>query len=113
MALEGESFRTATAVVPVFNGAGTLQRCLSSLRLQNATLKEVLVEAQVVSHILLVRAGYIRRVAVGIYSLLPFGVRMVKKIERIIREELDRVGNIAALLRFRSDQNTNELLAAS
>ena len=43
MALEGESFRTATAVVPVFNGAGTLQRCLSSLRLQNATLKEVLV----------------------------------------------------------------------
>src|SRR5947209_15438476 len=62
------------------------------------TLKEAPAEAQVVSHILLVRAGYIRRVAAGIYSLLPLGVRMVKKIERIIREELDRSGAQEVLL---------------
>jgi prolyl-tRNA synthetase len=56
------------------------------------TLKEAPAEAQVVSHILLVRAGYIRKVAAGIYTLLPLGVRVIKKISTIIREELDRAG---------------------
>src|SRR5947209_18817400 len=56
------------------------------------TLKEAPAEAQVLSHVLLVRAGYIRKLAAGIYSLLPLGVRVVKKIERILREELDRAG---------------------
>src|SRR5712692_813681 len=54
------------------------------------TLKEAPAEAQVVSHVLLVRAGYIRKVAAGIYSLLPLGLRVVQKIEAILREELNR-----------------------
>jgi prolyl-tRNA synthetase len=62
------------------------------------TLKEAPAEAQVISHILLVRGGYIRKVAAGIYSLLPLGVRVVKKIEAIIREELDRAGAQEVLL---------------
>jgi prolyl-tRNA synthetase len=62
------------------------------------TLKEAPAEAQVVSHVLLVRAGYIRKVAAGIYSLLPLGVRVVHKIERIIRDELDRAGAQEVLL---------------
>src|SRR5688572_5963751 len=62
------------------------------------TLKEAPAEAQVVSHILLVRGGFIRKVAAGIYSLMPLGVRVVKKIERIIREELDRAGASEVLL---------------
>src|SRR5687767_9124521 len=62
------------------------------------TLREAPAEAEVVSHILLVRAGYIRKVAAGVYSLLPLGTRVIQKIERIIREELDRAGAQEVLL---------------
>jgi prolyl-tRNA synthetase len=62
------------------------------------TLKEAPADAQVVSHVLLVRGGYIRRVAAGVYSLLPLGLRVVHKIERILREELGRAGAEEVLL---------------
>jgi prolyl-tRNA synthetase len=61
-------------------------------RLLIPTLKEAPAEAQVVSHVLLVRGGFIRKQAAGVYSLLPLGLRVVHKIERIIREELNRSG---------------------
>ena len=67
-------------------------------RLLIPTLKEAPAEAQVVSHVLLVRGGYIRKLAAGIYSLLPLGMRVVAKIERIIREELTRAGAQEVLL---------------
>jgi prolyl-tRNA synthetase len=67
-------------------------------RLLIPTLKEAPAEAQVISHVLLVRAGYIRKLAAGIYSLLPLGMRVVAKIERIIREELNRAGAEEVLL---------------
>ncbi len=56
------------------------------------TLKEVPAEAQVVSHVFLLRAGYMRKVAAGIYSFLPLGWRVVKKVEDIVRAEMDRAG---------------------
>src|SRR5213595_711346 len=56
------------------------------------TLKEAPSEAEVPSHIFMVRGGYLRKVAAGVYSFLPLGWRVVKKIERIIREEMDRAG---------------------
>src|SRR5262245_4244522 len=56
------------------------------------TLKEAPSEAEVPSHIFMVRGGYMRKVAAGIYSFLPIGWRVVKKVERIIREEMDRSG---------------------
>jgi prolyl-tRNA synthetase len=56
------------------------------------TLKEVPAEAVVASHQLLLRAGFIRKLAAGIYNLLPLGKRTVAKVERIIREEMDRAG---------------------
>src|SRR3954453_18742755 len=62
------------------------------------TLREAPAEAEVASHIFLTRAGYIRKVAAGIYSLLPLGMRVVHKIERIVREELDRAGAQEVLL---------------
>jgi prolyl-tRNA synthetase len=62
------------------------------------TLKEAPAEAQVVSHILLVRAGYIRKLAAGVYSLMPLGMRVVHKIERVLREELGRSGAQEVLL---------------
>jgi prolyl-tRNA synthetase len=56
------------------------------------TLKETPAEAEVVSHQLMLRAGLIRRLAAGLYSWLPMGLRTLHKVERIIREEMDRAG---------------------
>ena len=56
------------------------------------TLREDPADAEVPSHRLLVRAGYVRRVAPGIYSWLPLGVRMLANVSRVIREEMDRIG---------------------
>jgi prolyl-tRNA synthetase len=56
------------------------------------TLKEAPAEAEVPSHILMVRGGYLRKVAAGIYSFLPLGWRVLQKISRIIREEMNRAG---------------------
>ena len=56
------------------------------------TLREVPSEAEIMSHRLMLRGGYIRRMAAGIYSYLPLGVRSLKKVENIIREEMDRAG---------------------
>ena len=56
------------------------------------TLREDPADAEVPSHRLLVRAGYIRRAAPGIYSWLPLGLRVCKKVEQIVREEMDAIG---------------------
>jgi len=56
------------------------------------TLKESPADAEVASHRLLVRAGFLRRVASGIYELLPLGARVVRNIERIVREEMNAAG---------------------
>ncbi|MBP5182187.1 MAG: proline--tRNA ligase, partial [Lentisphaeria bacterium] len=55
-------------------------------------IKEDPKDAKIVSHKLLVRGGYVRPVSAGIYSLLPMGYRIVAKIEKIVREEMDRIG---------------------
>lgn len=56
------------------------------------TLREDPADAEVPSHRLLVRAGYVRRVAPGIYSWLPLGLRVLHNIERVVREEMDAIG---------------------
>ena len=53
-------------------------------------------EAEVVSHRLMLRAGIIRRVAAGIYTWLPLGMRVLRKVEGIIREEMNRAGALGA-----------------
>lgn len=58
------------------------------------TLREIPAEADTISHQLLLRSGMVRRVAAGIYTLLPLGNRVVKKIEKIIREEMNRAGGV-------------------
>ena len=67
-------------------------------RLHIPTIKEAPKEAEVPSHRLMLRGGYIRREAAGIYSFLPLAVRTLHKIQRIIREELDRAGAQEVLL---------------
>jgi len=56
------------------------------------TMKEIPAEAEVVSHQLMLRAGLIRRLAGGLYTWLPMGLRVLRKVENIIREEMDRAG---------------------
>jgi prolyl-tRNA synthetase len=56
------------------------------------TLKEVPADAEVVSHRLMLRTGMIRRLAAGLYVWLPLGLRTLRKVERIVREEMDRAG---------------------
>ncbi|HEY4114742.1 MAG TPA: proline--tRNA ligase [Rhizomicrobium sp.] len=62
------------------------------------TLKETPAEAQIVSHRLMLRAGLVRQEAAGIYAWLPIGFRVLKKIEQIVREEMNRAGAIEILM---------------
>jgi len=59
-----------------------------------STIKEAPADAELVSHKLMIRAGMIRRLAAGIYTWMPLGLRVVKKIEAIVREEMNRAGAI-------------------
>jgi prolyl-tRNA synthetase len=61
-------------------------------RLLVRTLRDDPADAEVASHALLVRAGYVRRVAPGIYSWLPLGVRVLARVEAVVREEMVRIG---------------------
>ncbi|WP_226000615.1 proline--tRNA ligase [Paenibacillus sp. BJ-4] len=61
-------------------------------RLLLTTLREAPAEAEVISHQLLLRAGFIRQLAAGIYIYMPLGRRVLRKVEQIVREEMDRAG---------------------
>ncbi|HKL25175.1 MAG TPA: proline--tRNA ligase [Desulfuromonadales bacterium] len=62
------------------------------------TLKETPGDAEVISHQLMLRSGLIRKVAAGIYDYLPLGLRVIRKIEEIVREEMNRAGAIELLM---------------
>jgi prolyl-tRNA synthetase len=63
-----------------------------------ATQRDVPADAEVISHRLMLRAGMIRRLAAGLYSWLPMGLRTLKKAERIVREEMDRAGALELVM---------------
>ncbi|MDT0439917.1 MULTISPECIES: proline--tRNA ligase [Streptomyces] len=67
-------------------------------RLMAKTLRDDPADAEVLSHKLLVRAGYVRRTAAGIWSWLPLGKRVLANVERIVREEMDAIGAQEVLL---------------
>ena len=67
-------------------------------KLYAPTLREVPAEAEVVSHQLMLRAGFMRKAAGGIYTYLPLAWRVLKKIERIVREEMDAKGSQELLM---------------
>ena len=62
------------------------------------TMKETPAEAEIASHRLMLRAGLIRRLAAGIYTWTPFGLRTLRKVEAIVREEMDRAGAFELLM---------------
>jgi prolyl-tRNA synthetase len=63
-----------------------------------ATQKEVPAEAEIVSHRLMLRASLIRRLSAGIYTWLPLGTRIVRKVEAVVREEMDRAGAVELVM---------------
>ena len=65
---------------------------MRSSQLLRATLKETPADAEVTSHRLMLRAGMIRRLAAGLYTWLPLGLRVLRKVEAIVREEMNRAG---------------------
>ncbi len=62
------------------------------------TLKEVPAEAEIVSHQLMLRAGLIRRLASGLFTWMPIGLRVLRKVEDVVREEMDRAGALELLM---------------
>jgi prolyl-tRNA synthetase len=62
------------------------------------TLKEVPAEAEIVSHQLMLRAGLIRRLASGLFTWMPLGLRVLRKVENVVREEMDRAGALELLM---------------
>ena len=66
-------------------------------RFHLATLKEVPADAEIASHRLMLRAGMIRKLAAGIYTWLPLGLRVLRKVEAIVREEMNRAGALEVL----------------
>ena len=63
-----------------------------------STLKEAPAEAEIASHQLMMRAGFIKRLGAGIYSYMPMGLRVIRKVEGIIREEMNRAGAVELLM---------------
>jgi prolyl-tRNA synthetase len=63
-----------------------------------STLKEAPADAEVVSHQLMLRAGFIKRLSAGIYTYMPMGLRVIRKIETIVREEMNRAGAVELLM---------------
>ena len=62
------------------------------------TLREAPAEAEIASHQLLLRAGLARKLTSGLYSFLPLGLRALRKVEKIVREEMDRAGGLEILM---------------
>jgi prolyl-tRNA synthetase len=63
-----------------------------------STLKEAPADAEVTSHKLMMRAGFIKRISAGIYNYMPMGLRVIRKVEAIIRDEMNRAGAIELLM---------------
>jgi prolyl-tRNA synthetase len=62
------------------------------------TLRDTPAEAEIISHQLMLRAGLIRRLASGLFTWMPIGLRVLRKVERIVREEMDRAGALELVM---------------
>src|SRR5215831_10837132 len=92
--LRTSAFVPMRAAVP---GPTTNHPLLPSMKASQffvSTLKEAPADAEVASHKLMMRAGMIKRLGAGIYSYMPMGLRVIRKVETIIREEMNRAGAV-------------------
>ena len=74
-----------------------------------STLKEAPADAEVVSHQLMIRAGMIKRLGAGIYNYMPMGLRVIRKVEAIVREEMNRAGAIELSMPVVQDRKSTRL----
>lgn len=72
--------------------------CMRATQFFLSTLKEAPAEAELVSHQLMLRAGLIRKLGSGLYTWMPLGLRVMRKVENIVREEMDRAGALELLM---------------
>jgi len=63
-----------------------------------STVKEIPADAEIASHKLMIRAGLIRKLAAGVYTWLPLGLRVLRKVEHIVREEMNKAGGLEVLM---------------
>src|SRR6185437_977001 len=92
---------TAATAARGYNGRFILNAGIARMRLSQfhlATVKEVPADAEIISHRLMLRAGMIRRLASGLYTWSPLGLRVLRKVEAVVREEMDRAGAIEMLM---------------
>ena len=71
-----------------------------------STLKEIPADAEIISHQLMLRAGMIRKLTSGMYSWLPLGLRTLRKVETIIRDEMNNAGALRIINAFRPTSRT-------
>ena len=67
---------------------------MKASRFHFTTLRDAPADAEIVSHQLMMRAGFIKRLGAGIYTFMPLGLRVIRKVEQIVREEMNRAGAI-------------------
>src|SRR4249919_2577870 len=74
--------------------SGCVPHPMKASRFFISTLKEAPADAEVASHRLMMRAGMIKKLGAGIYSYMPMGLRVLRKVEAIVREEMNRAGAV-------------------
>src|ERR1700722_19914772 len=100
MAIEGSAgharlvVRAGPLLRPVLNARTDMRFTCALIN----TVKEAPADATSVSHILLTRGGFVRRVGAGIYEYLPLGARVLKKTEALVRREMDRAGALEVVM---------------
>src|SRR3989338_870946 len=88
--------RIPCKIAPSFLLPGRLTMRVSQFFI--STLKEAPSEAELPSHKLMLRAGYIKKLASGLYTWMPLGLRVLRKVENAVREEMDKSGGIELLM---------------
>jgi len=90
--------RTRGACAPGAKAGHTRASAMKASQFFISTLKEAPADAEVVSHQLMMRSGMIKRLGAGIYNYMPMGLRVIRKVEAIIREEMNRAGAVELLM---------------
>ncbi len=94
----GSPMADAKSIEAVGAREPTFTTCMKASQFFISTLKEAPSDAEVASHKLMMRAGMIKRLSAGIYSYMPMGLRVIRKVEAIIREEMNRAGAVELLM---------------
>src|SRR3990167_7632944 len=97
--------RIPCKIAPSFLLPGRLTMRVSQFFI--STLKEAPSEAELPSHKLMLRAGYIKKLASGLYTWMPLGLRVLRKVENAVREEMDKSGGVELLMPDRKSTRLN------